>query len=382
MNNIKYKLNKLFETDIENYQQFRDNVKITYKGKHYRPNDLKPIYGTDKIADYEHNLKQFYKYMFQDMFTLKQLLYKNFKYKNSWVYDMKKTYSQIKGDIYDPTTKIFDGNKGLNFKAFFKRLFFEQLYFKTLHKSKPTIEEHFTNFYKNLHIKTLELTDSSIQYLDTYTYNYTRKCMIGSVMNPLVIYAIFDMFFSNDKVVFNPCGSWLVPSYISSLYPNIERFIVVDVIEEVKDKFYDLFGEDVKYDFYLQPSETLLTNTLFMDSYHKQVDSVFFCPPYFDYEIYDGGGDNQSTTNYNTLDLWLDNYWDKTLQVNHHVLKDGGKMFYIIADSMTENLMDKMEVVANKYFNKLNVYKISLQSMTMSKTNKQRYEYMYEFIKK
>lgn len=381
MNNIKRELNELFKTDITTYEEFRENVKITFKGKHYKPNDIKPIYGNTKITDYEYNLKQFYIHLYDKSNRLKKLLYNNFKFKKSWASDMITAYNACKDDIYDEDTKTFNGNKGLNFKSFFKRLFFKQLYYKTLHKSKPTIKEHFNNFYKTLHIKTLELTDSSIQYLDNYNYNYTRKCMVGSVMNPLVIYAIFDKFFKDDKIIFNPCGSWLVPSYTASLFPNIKRFIAVDVIEEVRDRFYDLFEDNEKFDFYLQPSETLLQNNQFLTSYKECVDTVFFCPPYFDYEIYDGGSDNQSTTNYNTLDLWLEKYWDKTLQVNKHVLKKGGKMIYIIADSMTDGLMDKMELVANRYFTKVNVHRISLQSVSMSKTVSERFEYMYEFIK-
>jgi tRNA1(Val) A37 N6-methylase TrmN6 len=91
-----------------------------------------------------------------------------------------------------------------------------------------------------------------------------------------------------------------------------------------------------------------------MDKYKNHFDVVFFSPPYYRLELYDG--ENQSTTKYDTYEKWLDKYWSATIQLCQHVLQPGGRLCYILSgygsDNTKENydLLDDMNTITKKYF--------------------------------
>jgi tRNA1(Val) A37 N6-methylase TrmN6 len=66
-----------------------------------------------------------------------------------------------------------------------------------------------------------------------------------------------------------------------------------------------------------------------MTKYKNYFDVVFFSPPYYELELYPG--ENQSTTVYKTYNEWLNGYWLNTMKVCKHVLKNDGKLCYILS---------------------------------------------------
>jgi len=91
-----------------------------------------------------------------------------------------------------------------------------------------------------------------------------------------------------------------------------------------------------------------------MTKYKNHFDLVFFSPPYYRLEMYEGN--NQSTERYKTYEEWLKKYWDKTIQLCYHVLEPNGKICYIISDYGSHNehehynLIDDMNEITSKYF--------------------------------
>ena len=78
-----------------------------------------------------------------------------------------------------------------------------------------------------------------------------------------------------------------------------------------------------------------MNKAIFLKKYKNYFDAIFFSPPYYEYEIYEGG--KQSTKNYKTYDEWLKKYWLPTIQLCRYVLKDDGRMCYIISKYKINN---------------------------------------------
>jgi tRNA1(Val) A37 N6-methylase TrmN6 len=78
-------------------------------------------------------------------------------------------------------------------------------------------------------------------------------------------------------------------------------------------------------------------------------DKIFFCPPYYDLELY--GGENQSTTLYSDYDTWLDEYWRQTVQECDKVLKEGGVFSFVMGALCREKTMasDMLKIAEEKF---------------------------------
>jgi tRNA1(Val) A37 N6-methylase TrmN6 len=91
-----------------------------------------------------------------------------------------------------------------------------------------------------------------------------------------------------------------------------------------------------------------------MNLYRGHFDVVFFSPPYYRLELYEGK--QQSTEKYKTYKEWLDNYWEKTVQLCHHVLEKNGRLCYILSGYGSQNtneqydLLKDMNAITKKYF--------------------------------
>jgi hypothetical protein len=125
---------------------------------------------------------------------------------------------------------------------------------------------------------------------------------------------------------------------------------------------------------------------------HKgQYNIVFFSPPYFKLEIYQGR--MQSTERYKSYDEWLSNYWEKTIKLCHFVLRKDGILCYILSGYGSEdvrkdskikgggenvssdseyNLIKDMNDITKKYFKFVkmyNMYNKNVNSTKHAKTN-------------
>ena len=137
----------------------------------------------------------------------------------------------------------------------------------------------------------------------------------------------------------------------------VKEYVGTDVIKSVCDKtnrFAREHSPDKLIDIYCKPSEDLLKTSKFIDKYREHFDVVFFSPPYYRLELYEGK--NQSTSKYKTYDDWLSKYWEQTIKLCDIVLEKGGRLCYIVSgygsDKTTNNLnlVEDMNKITKKYF--------------------------------
>ena len=188
---------------------------------------------------------------------------------------------------------------------------------------------------------SLYLRDKTLQTPIYLLQQYQSK---ASILNPAVLYLLLSTKLnntSNSKTVFTPEMSW--SSYLLTFLssdPTWKNYIGVDVMDSVITKsrlMYKLYrdknpnsGKSVT--LFQQPSESLLKNKEFLYKYTEKVDTVLYCPPYFDMEIYPDNSGNQSIDKYPTYETWLTGYLFSTLKLCSLVLKPGGKMCIILGN--------------------------------------------------
>lgn len=244
------------------------------------------------------------------------------------------------------------------------------------------------NLIRNLHYKhILENTKSGIENVPTYmdvlkallndkiidykiltpsSLHYIQKGRFGSVLssyyfrasilNPYVIYSLNENLLKGTKI-FTPTLGWSSYAYgfLESL--TTKEYVGTDVIPDVCKKTDQLIADlhpSIKKDIYCKPSEDLAKSKRFINKYENHFDVVFFSPPYYKLELYEGK--NQSTIKYKTYQEWLEKYWEATIQLCKKVLAPSGKLCYIISGYGSSNtrehfdLIKDMNEVTIKYF--------------------------------
>ena len=188
---------------------------------------------------------------------------------------------------------------------------------------------------------SLYLRDKTLQTPIYLLQQYQSK---ASILNPAVLYLLLNTKLnstSKNKKIFTPEMSW--SSYLLaflSTCDNWNEYVGTDVMKNVivkSNMMYDLFKKDnltskktVK--LYNSPSESLLKNKEFIQTYKNSIDTVIYCPPYFDMEIYPDDSGLQSIDKFPTYDKWLEGYLFPTLKLCSIVLKKGGKMAVMIGN--------------------------------------------------
>lgn len=201
------------------------------------------------------------------------------------------------------------------------------------------------------------LSPSSRYYIDNGRFGSVLSSLYfrASILNPYLIYSL-NMNLLKGKKVFTPTLGWSSYAYGFS-ESGIEEYVGTDVMPSVckkTDKFIKKYYPNVKKNILCKPSEDLLTDTQFINGYSNHFDVVFFSPPYYRLELYEGK--NQSTNRYNTYEEWLIKYWENTVKLCRKVLHKGGKMCYIVSgygsDSVSEqyDLVKDMNAITTKYF--------------------------------
>lgn len=220
--------------------------------------------------------------------------------------------------------------------------------------------------------------------------NYQPK---ASILNPYTIYWIIDRLLPGTKNLFTPVLSWA--SYVMAFMhlPYTETYVGVDVIPRVcakteflADWYHENYPEtrDKEVDIYCQPSESLLKDKRFMARYTNFFDSVLFCPPYFDMEIYQGG--DQSIELYPNYEDWLSGYWENTVKLCYQCLKKGRFFAYIINDyyDLDKNfypLTKDLDDISSKYFELVDVYTLYNRTSPLRVNHKDRSEKLYIYRK-
>jgi len=247
------------------------------------------------------------------------------------------------------------------------------------------------NLIRNLHYKhILENTKSGIENVPTYmdvlkallrdkiidykiltpsSLHYIQKRRFGSVLssyyfrasilNPYVIYSLNEKLLKGTNI-FTPTLGWSSYAYGFLESSATKEYVGTDVIPDVCKKTDQLISDlypNITKDIYCKPSEDLAKSKRFMNKYENHFDVVFFSPPYYKLELYEGK--NQSTTKYKTYQDWLDKYWEATIKLCKKVLIKGGKLCYIISGYGSSNtreqfdLIKDMNDITTKYFQQI-----------------------------
>ena len=112
-----------------------------------------------------------------------------------------------------------------------------------------------------------------------------------------------------------------------------------------------LFDPPYKLETFCIPSEKM--SSVLPEKY----DKIFFCPPYFDLEVY--AGENQSTALYNDYDTWLDKYWRQTVIESDIVLKKDGVFSFVMGALISGiPLASDMLKIAEEKFTLVDTYRI------------------------
>ena len=213
------------------------------------------------------------------------------------------------------------------------------------------------DLFKNNIIDYKILSPSSRHYIENGRFGSVLSSLYfrASILNPYLIYSL-NINLLKGKRIFTPTLGWSSYAYGFS-ESGIEEYVGTDVIPSVckkTDKFIKKYYPNVDKNIFCQPSEDLLKNTQFISHYSNHFDVVFFSPPYYRLELYEGK--NQSTTRYKTYEEWLSKYWENTVKLCYKVLNKGGKMCYIVSgygsDAVNEqyDLVKDMNEITKKYF--------------------------------
>ena len=222
----------------------------------------------------------------------------------------------------------------------------------------PTFMDVLNDLYLKNIIDYKILTPSSLHYMNegrlgsVFSSYYFR----ASIMNPYLVYSLNHSVLKGTRI-FTPTLGWTSYCYGFLECPYVVEYVGTDVIPSVcktTAKFAKEHSPNTTVDIYCKPSEQLFKSKVFMDKYANHFDVVFFSPPYYRLELYDG--ENQSTAKYDTYEKWLDKYWSATIQLCQHVLQPGGRLCYILSgygsDNTKENynLLDDMNAITKKHF--------------------------------
>ena len=174
--------------------------------------------------------------------------------------------------------------------------------------------------------------------------------------------------------------------------PSLQQYVGIDVIEKVckiTKQLAKIYRPDIECDIYCKPSEDLSIDPKFMKRYRNNFDTVFFCPPYYQLELYEGK--DQSTERYTSYGDWLDGYWVNTIRLCYECLQPGGLLCYIISGYQTSNKKyldldsDMNQVIENNNFTPISSYPMSKHvKFSRKKSNKKNSfnETIYIFQKK
>lgn len=266
----------------------------------------------------------------------------------------------IHNQVSPMKSKAMNNNEYPLFKNFIRNLHMLDI----LQNTKSGIENipTYMDILKDLYLKNIIdykiLTPSSLHYMNegrlgsVFSSYYFR----ASIMNPFLVYSLNHSLLKGTKI-FTPTLGWTSYCYGFLECPSVVEYVGTDVISSVCKKtaqFAKHHSPNVDVKIYCKPSEQLFKSKVFMDKYKNHFDVVFFSPPYYRLELYDG--ENQSTSKYDTYEKWLDKYWSTTIQLCQHVLQPGGRLCYILSGYGSDNTKDNydligdMNAIAKKHF--------------------------------
>jgi len=212
--------------------------------------------------------------------------------------------------------------------------------------------------------------------------------------------SIFNPYFAGwtlhkllkSKKIFTPCLGWSSYAMGAINCPSVTQYVGTDVIPDVCDRTKQLFKDcnsKIETDIYCCPSEKLDERHNFSNKYKENFDTIFFSPPYFSLEQYNGG--EQSHESFPKYEDWLSGYWEETVKLCDRVLQKGGNFTFIISNyrDMIEKreykIAEDMRDIASKYFTLEKDYKVAWKTqkgLSCDKMKEGNFEHFYIFRKK
>jgi hypothetical protein len=228
---------------------------------------------------------------------------------------------------------------------------------------------------------------------DYGSFAVTMKTITGqmSVFSPSVYKTLLEETNKYTKKVKQklliPSASWC--SSILAIDNNCYSAVhIVDVQEKVLQTCFDLYnflnlGGNLFQDKLFDLKTFTIQSEIMTEVVDNDYDKIFFCPPYYDLELY-GGSDKQSTSLYSTYEEWLKSYWKQTVEQCYKVLNTDGLFCFVMGKYIRGYQMgDDMRNIANEYFDLLDEIKISPpKEVTRSNEHLEKYELCYIMKKK
>jgi len=294
-----------------------------------------------------------------------RLLYENIIHRNEYLTRFYNLSLRIHEDKIHFSIKPmkpteFDNNKESVYKNLIRNVYYEDILQNTKSgiENIPTYMDMLSDLYFHSIIDYKLLTPSSLFYMkngrlgSVFSSYYFRS----SIMNPYLVYSINKTLLKGTRI-FTPTLGWSSYCYGFLECPEVVEYVGTDVIPNVCKRTREIargLSPTTTTTIFCKPSEDLFTSTEFKTKYREHFDVVFFSPPYFRLEMYEGA--KQSTQRYKTYEEWLEKYWDATIQLCHHVLQKGGRLCYILSGYGSQNtaeqydLLNDMNNITKRYF--------------------------------
>ena len=288
----------------------------------------------------------------------RRLLYNAFvKNIKQYLTNFYNTSLKIPNDLDLNNLKVLtmSNTRNKNKKNLIRNLYYKELLLLTqtdLRNVRPFLEV-LLDLTNKLIIDYKLVTPSGLKHIRNNNFSNILSAYYfrSSIMNPAIPFILSKKYLKGSRV-FTPTLGWSSYLYGFLSNENVKEYVGTDVIPKVcrtsrqlAKKIFPLKNTII----YQSPSEDLLKQPSFKRKYRNYFDVVFFSPPYYKLEIYPGK--NQSVKRYNNYELWLEKYWEATIQLCSYVIKSSGKMCYILSGyHKYENLNQDMNKIVLKYF--------------------------------
>jgi hypothetical protein len=195
-----------------------------------------------------------------------------------------------------------------------------------------------------------------------------RSSRVGfstSNFRPVVAKFLFEKY--GGKSTLDLSGGWGA-RYLGAKSLNMHYYGIDPLTAPNIQKMIDFFDDSLNSSVVQGGSEDENSYLSF-----PEVDSIIVCPPYFTLEKY-SEDTTQSTVKYSNYDLWLKDYWGKSVVNSVKKLKTNGHFIFIMLDiykkynlleDMSKPILDNGLVLVDSYN-----YKTSRSHLSGKKTSK------------
>lgn len=286
-------------------------------------------------------------------------LFEFVKHKEDYLIRFYKTSLKIHTLDYSSKELTYSNNSNKNFKNLIRNIYYKEILnnTSTVQPNIRTYMKVIDDLFNHLIFDYKILTPSVLQLIMKGEMGSILSGLYfrASIMNPFLVYSLTKMHMCSAKKVFTPTLGWSSYAVGMSGIDSITHYVGVDVIPKVCNTTVEIckcIRPSMKVETYCQPSETLINNQEFVKKFKNYFDTIFFSPPYYEYELYQGN--RQSTKKYKTYESWLLNYWEPTIKLCGLISKKNALMCYIVSKYKINNkiidLPKDMNAITEKYF--------------------------------